>query len=348
MTTSPQSGFIETAFFCKVEQFISTPISIPIFVYGPTGLGKTTAIIEAARKHNRKAIKFNVSVSTTVDDMVGGIRLENGNTEFKYGPLINAMLNGDIIVLDELDAGDPVVLMELQPILEGKSYTIKKTGEVIEPKDGFMIIATGNTKGTGDQTGGEYVGTNVLNKAFRDRFAAWIEYNVPTTEEIVNILKAHATQFGFDQPKILKHLAKWFTDIYSAYEKGGISQYLSVRKIILTAKMMKIFGSEKLNDEPSFKAVNYAVSTFDDPDIQESIVKLWEIMIDEDIEDVAIENAEQSDDSVLADVFKNTAWNNPTGSPVYANPPPASSKSKNMPAILDEAGNVIPYTLDDL
>ena len=83
------------------------------------------------------------------------------------------MQRGCTLLLDECDLGSNK-LMCLQPVLEGKGVYLKKVNKWVTPKNGFNVMATANTKGKGSEDG-RFIGTNILNEAFLERFAVTIE-----------------------------------------------------------------------------------------------------------------------------------------------------------------------------
>ena len=110
-------------------------------------------------------------------------RLIDGETVFSKGPVLKAMENGAILLLDEVDRATNKIMC-LQGILEGKPVVVKKTGETISPANGFNVIATANTKGKGSEDG-RFIGTNILNEAFLERFAVTIEQPYAAASKLV-------------------------------------------------------------------------------------------------------------------------------------------------------------------
>ena len=85
------------------------------------------------------------------------------------------------MLLDEIDLASNKILC-LQSILEGKGVFLKKIGKFITPAEGFQVFATANTKGKGSEDG-RFIGTNVLNEAFLERFAITMEQEYPASIE---------------------------------------------------------------------------------------------------------------------------------------------------------------------
>ena len=161
--------FVPFGNFTTLKKIIKSDMFYPTFITGLSGNGKTFSVDQACAQLKREVIRVNFTVETDEDDLIGGFRLVEGETRFFKGPVIKAMELGAVLLLDEIDLGNPAKIMCLQSILEGKGYFIKKTGEYIQPAAGFTVIATANTKGKGSDDG-RFIGTNVLNEAFLERF----------------------------------------------------------------------------------------------------------------------------------------------------------------------------------
>lgn len=162
---------------------------LPVWTHGPTGCGKTFSaericerLYPIGPERSRSYLRFQGSIDKTVDDLVGGYGAKDGNTIREYGPLAICMQEGIPFIYDEPTAVTAEVAFEFHAVLEGNPLIITKfRGEAIYPKPGFTIIACDNTIGQGEAN--EYVGTNMMNEAFRDRFL-FIEYDfMPTKVE---------------------------------------------------------------------------------------------------------------------------------------------------------------------
>ena len=170
-----------------IVQILKSNLFYPIFVTGLSGNGKTFGVEQACAETKRELVRVNITIETDEDDLLGGFRLVDGNTEFHKGPVVEALERGAVLLLDEVDLASSKILC-LQPILEGKGVFLKKTNEWVHPADGFTIIATANTKGKGSESGA-FVGTNVLNEAFIDRFAITLEQEYPPVTTETRIIK---------------------------------------------------------------------------------------------------------------------------------------------------------------
>lgn len=166
-------NFVPFGSFKDVHTIISSGMFYPTFITGLSGNGKTFGVEQACAKAKRECVRVNLTIETDEDDLIGGFRLVDGNTVFQKGPVVEAMERGAVLLLDEIDLASNKIMC-LQPVLEGKPLFLKKIGEVVHPAAGFNVVATANTKGKGDEAG-RFIGTNVLNEAFLERFPITFE-----------------------------------------------------------------------------------------------------------------------------------------------------------------------------
>ena len=175
---SKDENYVPFGNYSDVKKIIQSEMFYPTFITGLSGNGKTFSVEQACAALNRELIRVNITIETDEDDLIGGFRLVNGETVWHNGPVINALERGAVLLLDEVDLASNKILC-LQSILEGKGVYLKKTGRYVEPAAGFNVIATANTKGKGSDDG-RFIGTNVLNEAFLERFALTFEQEYPT------------------------------------------------------------------------------------------------------------------------------------------------------------------------
>ena len=180
--------FVQFGNFPNLKKVIASRSFYPVFITGMSGNGKTFGVEQACAQLNRELIRVNITVETDEDDLIGGFRLVNGETVWHNGPVIEALQRGAVLLLDEVDLASNKILC-LQSIMEGKGIFLKKIGEYVKPSAGFNIIATANTKGKGSDDG-RFIGTNVLNEAFLERFPITFEQEYPTPATENKILRA--------------------------------------------------------------------------------------------------------------------------------------------------------------
>ena len=222
----------------------------PVFITGMSGNGKTFSVEQACANLNRELIRVNITIETDEDDLIGGFRLVNGNTVWHNGPVVEALERGAVLLLDEVDLASNKILC-LQSVLEGKGVFLKKIGKYVKPSKGFTVIATANTKGKGSDDG-RFVGTNVLNEAFLERFPVTFEqaYPTPATEQKMLDLLSADKEFN-------KRLVDWADIIRRTFYDGGVDEIISTRRLVHIVKAFQIFGNRA-------KAITTCISRFDE------------------------------------------------------------------------------------
>ena len=204
MIPTPDNSFVPFGDFKLLLNFIKSKNFYPIFISGESGNGKTKMVYEACANSRRELIRANITETTDEDDLIGGFRLVNGETAWHNGPVIEALERGAILLLDEIDLASNKILC-LQSVLEGKGVFLKKIGRFVKPAAGFNVFATANTKGKGSEDG-RFIGTNVLNEAFLERFPVTFEQAYPTPKVETAILKKAAEALGGDEEEFHRHV----------------------------------------------------------------------------------------------------------------------------------------------
>jgi MoxR-like ATPase len=213
----------------------------------------------------KELIRVNITIETDEDDLLGGFRLVSGETKFVPGPVIEAMERGCTLLLDECDLGSNK-LMALQPVLEGKGVYLKKVNKWVTPKNGFNVMATANTKGKGSDDG-RFIGTNILNEAFLERFAITIEQPYATTAVEKKIVLGSMTKYGKVDEDFATNLVTWAEVIRKTFYDGGIDELISTRRLDHIVKAFAIFGDK-------LKAIDLCIARFDD-ETKESFKDLY-------------------------------------------------------------------------
>jgi len=241
LTPAKDDLFVPFGNFRTVRDVIKSKQFYPIFITGLSGNGKTYMVEQACAATKREVIRVNFTVETDEDDLIGGFRLVNGDTKFFKGPVIKAMEKGAVLLCDEIDLANPAKVMCLQSILEGKGYFIKKTGEYITPAHGFTVIATANTKGKGSDDG-RFIGTNILNEAFLERYPITCEQEYPSPAIERKILDKVADSVGVNDDDYLQKLVDWADIIRKTFMDGGVDEIISTRRLVHIIKAFAIFG----------------------------------------------------------------------------------------------------------
>ena len=248
-------GFVEWGHYSDVKRIVRSRMFYPIFVTGLSGNGKTLMVEQIHASLSKELIRVNITIETDEDDLLGGFRLVNGETKFVPGPVVEAMEKGCTLLLDECDLGSNKIMC-LQPVLEGKGVYLKKVNKWILPKKGFNVIATANTKGKGSDDG-RFIGTNVLNEAFLERFAITLEQPYPSVQVETKIVLGSMLKYGKTDKEFASKLVDWADVIRKTFFSGAIDEIISTRRLDHIVKTFSIFGNR-------MKAIEMCVARFDD------------------------------------------------------------------------------------
>tara|TARA_B100000085_G_scaffold25562_1_gene21357 strand:+ start:3634 stop:4725 length:1092 start_codon:yes stop_codon:yes gene_type:complete len=262
--------FVSFGNFTDIKKVIQSRHFYPTFITGLSGNGKTFGVEQACAQLGREIIRVNITIETDEDDLIGGFRLVDGETVWHNGPVVEAMERGAILLLDEIDLASNKIMC-LQSILEGNGVFLKKIGKKIQPASGFNVIATANTKGKGSDDG-RFIGTNVLNEAFLERFPITFEQAYPTVGIETKILTKVAESLNIpmvgEHVDFIKHLTDWADIIRKTFNDGGVDEVISTRRLVHIIKAYSIFGKKD-------KAIKICLNRFDD-ETKETFVELYD------------------------------------------------------------------------
>ena len=266
--------FVKFGSFADVKKILQSKQFYPTFITGLSGNGKTFSVEQACAQLGRELIRVNITIETDEDDLIGGFRLIDGCTVWHNGPVVEALQRGAILLLDEVDLASNKILC-LQSILEGKGVFLKKIGKFVKPTTGFNVLATANTKGKGSDDG-RFIGTNVLNEAFLERFCVTFEqqYPSPTTEFKILVAKAIEVGLANGDAEVNQHsdfcqrLVDWADIIRKTFYDGGIDEVISTRRLTHIIRAYSIFANKE-------KAVNMCLNRFDD-ETKQSFLELYD------------------------------------------------------------------------
>ena len=262
--------YVQFGNFSDVKKVIQSRLFYPTFITGLSGNGKTFSVEQACSQLGRELIRVNITIESDEDDLVGGFRLVNGETVWHNGPVVEAMERGAILLLDEIDLASNKIMC-LQSVLEGKGVFLKKIGKHVAPKAGFNVFATANTKGKGSDDG-RFIGTNVLNEAFLERFPITFEQQYPTisieTKILTNVAQSLKIPMIGEHTDFIKHLCNWSDIIRKTFADGGIDEVISTRRLVHIIKAYSIFGKKD-------KALKVCLNRFDD-ETKATFVELYD------------------------------------------------------------------------
>ena len=258
--------FVSFGNYPDVKSIIKSKMFYPVFITGLSGNGKTMGVTQACAENKRELIRVNITIETDEDDLLGGYRLKDGQTVWQNGPVIEAMERGAVLLLDEIDLASNKIMC-LQPILEGSGVFVKKINRFVKPAHGFNVVATANTKGQGSDDG-KFIGTNVLNEAFLERFPITFEQSYPSVAIEQKILvNTYKNSTGKSDNDFCKKLVTWADVIRKTYFDGGVDEIISTRRLVHIIQAYAIFGKK-------MKAVEVCTNRFDD-DTKNSFIELY-------------------------------------------------------------------------
>lgn len=252
-----------------IVKIIKSNMFYPTYISGLSGNGKTFMIEQACAKLKKEFIRVQINPETDEDDLIGGFRLIDGETVFAKGPVLKAMENGAILLLDEIDRATNKIMC-LQGILEGKPVLVKKTGEIVKPKSGFNVIATANTKGKGSEDG-RFTAATIIDDAFLERFTISVDQQFPSASVEKKIVNNHFAKFGMeidaDISDFTDNLVNWADIIRKTFYDDGVDEVISTRRLCHIVQTYSIFGSR-------MKAIDLCIARFDD-DTKEAFLDLY-------------------------------------------------------------------------
>ena len=257
--------FVSFGNYSDIKSIVKSGMFYPVFITGLSGNGKTMGVTQACAENKKELIRVNITIETDEDDLLGGYRLKDGQTVWQNGPVIEAMERGAILLLDEIDLASNKIMC-LQPILEGSGVFVKKINKFVKPKPGFNVIATANTKGQGSEDG-KFIGTNILNEAFLERFPITFEQKYPSVSVEKKILNNTLKVAGKTDEQFTDKLVTWADVIRKTYFDGGVDEIISTRRLVHIVQAFAIFGNK-------MKAIEVCTNRFDD-DTKNSFVELY-------------------------------------------------------------------------
>ena len=265
ITPNKDKNFVSFGNYPDVKNIIKSNRFYPVFITGLSGNGKTMSVTQACADLKRELIRVNITIETDEDDLLGGFRLKDGQTVWANGPIIEAMERGAVLLLDEIDLASNKIMC-LQPVLEGSGIFVKKINKWVQPKSGFNVIATANTKGQGSEDG-KFIGTNVLNEAFLERFPVTFEQKYPSVAIEKKILNNTLKSYGKSDVKFIDKLTTWADVIRKTYFDGGVDEIISTRRLVHITQAYAIFNNK-------MKSIEMCTNRFDD-DTKNSFVELY-------------------------------------------------------------------------
>ena len=278
-------SFVPWGAFSDIVKIVKSNMFYPTYISGLSGNGKTFMVEQACAKVGKEFIRVQINPETDEDDLLGGFRLIDGETVFSKGPVLKAMENGAILLLDEIDRATNKIMC-LQGILEGKPVLVKKTGEIVEPAEGFNVIATANTKGKGSEDG-RFTAASIIDDAFLERFTISVDQQFPSLNIEKKIVIKHMEKFDCIDMDFADKLVLWADIIRKTFYDDGVDEVISTRRLCHIVQTFSIF-------EKRDKAIDLCISRFDS-DTKEAFLDLYsKVDADEIVEETGDINAEET------------------------------------------------------
>ena len=252
---SKVNGYVKFGHYADVKTIKKSGNFYPIFITGLSGNGKTMMIEQVHAELKKELFRVNITIETDEDDLIGHYALVDGRTVWQDGPVTLAMERGATLLLDEVDLASNKIMC-LQPVLEGNPLLIKKEGRVVRPKSGFTVMATANTKGKGSEDG-RFIGTNILNEAFLERFPITLEQEYPSMSVEKKIVTKLMTNLGCLDEEYAGKLVDWADLIRKTFYDGGVDEIIATRRLVHIIHAFSIFKDR-------MKAIAMCVARFDD------------------------------------------------------------------------------------
>jgi len=278
-------NFVKFGFYNDLRKILTSKMFYPVFITGLSGNGKTYGSQQLCAHLKRECITVPITIETDESDLLGDKTLIDGNVVFSQGPVVDAMERGAVLILDEVDLASNKIMC-LQSIIDGKGVYLKKDNRFVKPAPGFTVIATANTKGKGSDDG-RFIGTNVMNEAFLERFKITFEQEYPSQSVEKKILNNHLTSLlnveklsQSDQQNV-EALTMWAGAIRKTFEEGGIDEIISTRRLVHIVETYSIF-------EDVMKSIELCTNRFDD-DTKASFVDLFSKITGQEKETVSEE-----------------------------------------------------------
>lgn len=202
-----------------------------VFIYGPSGTGKSSLVRQIGALTQRPVRRVSLNGETSVADFVGHWTVnEKKETVFVRGVLPQALEQGHILQLDEVDAMQPEVGFVLQQVLEPHGHLLlTDTGEDLTPHANFRLVATANTLGFGSDCGLYASGTHTLNFSWLDRWDVVVHMDFLPAKQEVDLLRTRHPSINKD---LLKRIVKAAGDLRKAHAEEQLTTVVSTRRLL--------------------------------------------------------------------------------------------------------------------
>lgn len=155
----------------------------PILLEGPTGVGKSATVTQAAAMAGKSLVRVNMSAKIGIDDLTGKLSFEGGKVVFKLQPFAVAFSEGHWLLLDEMNLCSDAVLQCVETALDRRQLALSDPTGLrghfvsLSMHPDFRLFATQNPA-----SGGFKGKREPLSAAFLDRFLKVSFQDLPADE----------------------------------------------------------------------------------------------------------------------------------------------------------------------
>lgn len=209
---------------------------VPLWLWGQAGGGKTHMARQIGEALGLEVTVISIDPTMTVGKLLGFRNLATG--EFVEGFLFKPFKEGGLVLIDEIDTGDPGILAALNALLANGHYLFPN-GETVTRHEKFRVIAGANTKGCGAVAG--YTARNRLDPATLDRFAVIeLQYDLELKMALATgRTKKPGMTWQKRSPANEDVCAQWVQYVQQVRCKVGNSVLVSPRASILGCKALR-------------------------------------------------------------------------------------------------------------
>lgn len=231
-----------------------------VLLQGETDVGKSATVMHAAALSKQPIIRFNLSSSTTIDELLGHISLQteadSGTDQVvqQLGPFAHAFTSGSVLLLDELNLAPDDVLRCIEQALDTGSLLLPNPASSSEPVSviqraaGFHLFATQNPA-----SGGFLGARERLSPALLDRFVPLVFKALPM-EELQQVVEETLIRRGATARQA-RRLAKFLLQVHRKVdeavkssqpafpEASGSYAEITIRELLKCTMMMPLDNS---------------------------------------------------------------------------------------------------------
>lgn len=218
--------------FHKVMKKVAA--GVPVLLVGPAGSGKTTLAAQVAKALGLPFTFNSMSEGISESTLLGrSLPDETGAWHYRPSPFVISYTEGGVHLLDEIDAADPNLLVQVNAaIANGKLSIPFARPTPFERHENSVIIAAANTYGNGADR--QYVGRNQLDAATVDRYrmgTVAVDYDRDLERQLIHSLLDH---------DMAEALLNWGWGVRDRIAEARLRRIMSTRVLVDAAKLLKV------------------------------------------------------------------------------------------------------------